>query len=792
MIQERKYQTEAVEALLKKTMKLLDASGDRRRLVFKSPTGSGKTVMSSKMLDELIARLAEEGRDVAVMWIAPNKLHQQSYMSMKNYFSETNVLTPVMYDELDHSADGYIKPGEVLFVNWESIRSDNNVFVRDTENSSSLYDIVERTKEEHHMPLIVVIDEEHMFSSRAAKRSEKVLKNLCPKLEIRISATPNPNSLATADDVYVVPREEVIKEEMIKDGITINAGVSDDAEMVGENAYLLDMAIAKCREIKAAYEKEGAKINPLLLIQLPNDNSESLNDGERAIVDMVKTRLDAEYDISVENGKLAVWLSNEKTDNLPHLSDNNDLTEALLFKQAIALGWDCPRAAVLLIFRDIKSTQFGTQTVGRIMRMPEQHYYTDGILNHGWVYTNLSRDCIVIVKDDMNYITNALLSHRREHLRNVSLTSTYSQYLSADRNRLGPDFKTVLIETFNNAWFKQPVQQSLFDPFGDDDNDNDDDGSGTGFMIDIKRNRKQAERIDNVSFDSHAIKVEMIRDVDITGDVGVTMVDENKRISLTRNVDEQKATLDKFYKSLLGGYEKGAVKTLHSYMDELMEDYLGVFDTEVPGVILYHRNIKKFGAIISRAIAKYTKMIELRRKDRLERSYREYIWNVPEVREYNETTYTENDSKRNHAMLPYMQFNDNSFQERSFEDFLEEYSDCIDWWYKNGDSGKQHYAVPYTKKTGERSLFYVDYVIRMKNGQVFLFDTKGRDSDKDGVEKHNALVEYMASEENKAKNLKGGIIIRQQKDDNWYYSSFPIKNTTDLTGWDAFFPDKYK
>lgn len=75
--------------------------------------------MASKMLDDLTSQLAEEGKEVAVIWIAPNKLHQQSYMSMKNFFSETHVLTPVMYDELDHSVDGYIKSGEVFFVNWE-------------------------------------------------------------------------------------------------------------------------------------------------------------------------------------------------------------------------------------------------------------------------------------------------------------------------------------------------------------------------------------------------------------------------------------------------------------------------------------------------------------------------------------------------------------------------------------------------------------------------------------------------------------------------------------------------
>ncbi|GAH95392.1 unnamed protein product, partial [marine sediment metagenome] len=37
----------------------------------------------------------------------------------------------------------------------------------------------------------------------------------------------------------------------------------------------------------------------------------------------------------------------------------------------IALGWDCPRAQILVLFRDWKSLTFSVQTIGRIMRMPE-------------------------------------------------------------------------------------------------------------------------------------------------------------------------------------------------------------------------------------------------------------------------------------------------------------------------------------------------------------------------------------------------------------------------------------
>lgn len=139
------YQQKAVSELVEKTIGLLSLSGNHHTLVFKAPTGSGKTVMASEMLmrlnDELTERPDAPFTEVAYIWIAPNKLHEQSYFKMKNCFTETKILRPVIYDELDHSIEGYIYPGEILFVNWESINKDNAVMIRETELSASLYDI---------------------------------------------------------------------------------------------------------------------------------------------------------------------------------------------------------------------------------------------------------------------------------------------------------------------------------------------------------------------------------------------------------------------------------------------------------------------------------------------------------------------------------------------------------------------------------------------------------------------------------------------------------------------------
>ena len=118
-------------------------------------------------------------------------------------------------------------------------------------------------------------------------------------------------------------------------------------------------------------------------------------------------------------------------------------------------------SSVLLIFRKIESFTFSAQTVGRILRMPEQRFYQNDMLNRGYVYTNLSKDIIEIVKDDMDYLSS-LHAVRRMNLNNVSLISEYNERTSADRNRLGSDFKKILMETFERNWLVTNFMPSLF------------------------------------------------------------------------------------------------------------------------------------------------------------------------------------------------------------------------------------------------------------------------------------------------------------------------------------------
>jgi type III restriction enzyme len=783
------YQIKAIRELVEKTIDLLKLSGNRKQLIFKAPTGAGKTVMASQMLSDLTTELQSRSdlpyQQVAYIWIAPNKLHQQSYFKMKDFFSETHQLRAVMYDELDHS-EGYIKPGEILFVNWESINKEKNIMVRDTEQSASIFEITRRTQEEHGLPIVVVIDEEHLFWSKTADKSAKVLQQIKPKVEIRISATPKTQS----DYKVTIARESVVAEEMIKKQVLLNPdiyeGYSDEREL---NQHLIHKAFEKRNQLAAFYRQQGANINPLLLIQLPNDTSEAMTVEDTAIAEQVKTYLKEICGIHEDNGKLAIWLSKEKA-NLDDLEQPDNLAEVLLFKQAIALGWDCPRAAVLLIFRKMQSETFTIQTVGRILRMPEQKFYPINALNLGYVYTDISKDRIQIVAEDMDYLNkDALLALRREEIKNVALDSFYSVYKSSDRNRLGPDFKKVLIECFKRNWVLAAAP-ALF-TFGEEDGEIiiiPTTASGDATKSQTISNREKVADI--IRFDVKSINIEIPSDMVMPEEVGI--YDIEKKSKFARTAGELQRIYTEYCREQIGGkFEKvHSTGVLSGYLLEAMEELFELFEQDAMKVILYHLNKPKFTAIIQLALKLYSDQLQAKRKAAKERGYESYKWEVPAERFYKEETHHLVKGVADHALLPFIELNNAFTPEKRFSAFLEKHSDDIKWWYKNGDEGKQHYSVPYTNSKGEMSLFYVDFVVRMKNEQIFLFDTKSEESDSEAPNKHNALLKYMQHPDRAEQNLKGGVIIEDH--DVWYYPNYPITTTSDVTGWDAWFPDEYK
>ena len=508
---------------------------------------------------------------------------------------------------------------------------------------------------------------------------------------------------------------------------------------------------------------------------------------DEIVAEQVKTYLKYMHDITEENGKLAVWLSNEKS-NLAGLEQPDNLAQVLLFKEAIALGWDCPRASVLLIFRKLSSDEFTIQTIGRILRMPEQLHYPNELLNYGYVYTDLAKDKINICSADASYILkDTLVAHRRANLCNVSLKSVYSERPNIERNYLGPDFRKVLYDTATEFWrLEQGAglfsiaelaamrgEDEEYQPLPETDDDT------------INENRRRVKN--SIRLDVKTINIEIPKDVHFQNEVQTLTVDRAKFARTTGEID---GVFLAYIDSKGGQFErKGRTDKIASFLTELIADFFGIYETDAKKVVLYHENRPKFDRLLETALEKYARKRQIAAAQAAAtRIYKEHEWEVPERRVYDAETNHPSEGK-NHALLPFIQLNAASNPEKEFVKFLEANSQYIDWWYKNGDNGKANYAVEYHKgEGGEKALFYVDFVIRMKNGHIYLFDSKSAGSDIFAADKHNALLRYMAENSTTEQPLAGGVILQQGS--NWLYSPLPIENTTDTLNWSSFYPQQ--
>lgn len=89
-MQLKTYQENAIDDLLGRIKRLLGYSGEKK-LVFKSPTGSGKTIMMA----EFMKRLSDD-RDIkhtlSFIWTAPRQLHIQSRGKLEHYFERSRAI----------------------------------------------------------------------------------------------------------------------------------------------------------------------------------------------------------------------------------------------------------------------------------------------------------------------------------------------------------------------------------------------------------------------------------------------------------------------------------------------------------------------------------------------------------------------------------------------------------------------------------------------------------------------------------------------------------------------------
>lgn len=648
----------------------------RQEKTLRAPTGAGKT----EILISVIKKVSEECANVCFVWISIGKgnLDRQSYSKLKMRGIDAD-----LYNQKEK-----VEKGEVLVLNWEKLTKKNNISMRDGEfvNFPKMIDntIAEDRK------IILIIDESH--HSAGTNKSKEIIDVISPSFVLKASATPT-----ISNPHFDVPIEEVIRAGMVKKGFIVNKGVTfngDSPIKIVFCAMLRQFLIIEQKYVEH-------QIQPLFGINV--ENAKGGEDGE-------ETKIVLEYlkqnGYTTENGSVAIWTTNQKV-NLKNIVSFDSPVKFIIFKHAIASGWDCPRMCGMLELRKNMGEAFEIQVLGRTFRMPERRHYGDDDLDCSFIFTNDANFKIGEDVDDCVYLKTTSL---KEDITNLQLPSVYQQKDWEDIQKNDMILDQTVIKKISELKEEGKFQKNF-------------ERGGTILVetpiIDMgddctrrKFNVGESERDDLCRLED---KVN-------------NLISDNLPVGT-----KPKRTIDR--RTFNGPLQRAIEK--HFELEEGREW------EQICCFIINNGDI--FAELIRSSVEEYwrkknTINSQKTRKDN-------YSWQLPKELSYK-------DGLSNFNKWPYKECcpKFDSHLERGFADYLD--SSSVDWWYKNGQHGRENLGL-----LGCESVIYPDFIAK-KGPNTYIFETRDISRDLETTsKKHSAITQYI--NKNKNKNISGGIVVKR-------------------------------
>lgn len=692
-------------------------------IMLKSPTGSGKTII----LLSFIEKFLQNYPNTAFVWLCPGKgnLEEQSKKKMEKYLP--GYITQNLSDAL---RNGFSKKS-TTFINWELVTKKGNKAITDNERKN-LFERIDDARRDN-TDFIIIVDEEH---SNDTKKANDIINSFVAKHIIRTSATLNK---ARNAEYHVIDEADVIDAQLITKAVWVNMDVDGTkSDALTEYKYLISLADKKRKEIAQEYQKIKKDIRPLVIIQMPNNSDDLVQNVEEYLSDLGYT---------YSNKMVSKWLDKSK-ENLDHLEDNNATPVFMIMKQAVATGWDCPRAKILVKLREGMGDVFTIQTIGRIRRMPEHIHYNNELLDYAYIYTfddtfkkglfdEEERAYVpfrVFLKDKCKSFT--LISEKRSDLASnidekIVLKKIYEFY----KEKYGIDGKNA----------KEKLEANGYKLFGNE----------------IETTFHQGKVIKTERADEDLKSFTKRRPVN-THDDGRTKMHGINVIASTLGFDD--AIISRILQILF--LKKKNKRRKYNLIPFSNTEYYAFI---INNVDLLKRDFRESAekTIIQNPLAFTEK----------------HDFHIPKQEIYK--TEINPISKDILHSNSYKEYNESMFIGKStseilFEQWCESNLSFIDWVYKNGDNGINYFSITYQDGLNKVKEFYPDYILKLTDNSTWLIETKGGENshgeskniDKQIENKFNAFKIYCSKH-----NLNWGFV--RDKNTKLYINN--TKYVEDLT-----------
>lgn len=761
------FQKTVIEDLNEAFLRLWKKQGRQLPLVFKSPTGSGKTLTIAHFIRGL-NHLPQWKIDKAFIWITfSDDLAMQSKDKFKEYFENNLENALLTVNDINR---GKLYENDILFLNWQKVVQDNATTRKlklrkpkderfKKESGSYIEEMVEETKKTDR-EIILFVDESHTHKS--TRLAQEIIDLIDPKIIVHITATPNREDIADAAELgsfVSVDREKVVDEGLIKNKILVQTE-EDLKKYKGKDLdeVLLSLGMEKRQELKKELKTLGKDINPLMLIQLPNDDKELIAKGDKTKEEVVSQFLLTK---GIKSRQIAKWFDNKK-ENLDFIADNDSEVDFMLFKQAAGTGWDCPRASVLVMFREIKKETFYTQTVGRILRMAEpqakEDYKNNPNLRIGYLYTNYKRSQVELPDIKKNQIPDRH-AYRKQGIKNIKLQSAYISRIDYGDIPASSKFQDTFMKSMNvsfgitNADLKNmSMTKTKLEK--------------AGVNLSRKLTNSVIANAKFEDFDQMAYEFKK-RGVDVELEMSTNDVEKTFNYFCLMLLKEQTDEQAKYTNvARAWGVFKSAIRVwFHSVLSKDSNYYYRVFVKDIQ-----KGASSKFRPAITKALIDFKPIALNILKDRKKKQEQAEAPVFEISDRYDFTSDYEELPQKLCALDKCFVLKDyrGKDNELNFINYLESKGKKIDWWIKNGNQGKEYFAIKYFNSVdGKEALFYPDFIIRFKNGKIGIFDPK-KDQTATDSETANKAEALALKIKELGKGFVGGIAVFENG--VWYYN----------------------
>lgn len=375
------YQDDAVKNALEifryaeNQLQQVDSLEDQRAIsahngcvLLEAPTGAGKTLMAGLIAETFARSDHRDNAKIVWFWFTPfANLVEQAKSALKRDFSGLNI-RDLSCDRKTYSATS----GDVFVTTWASVAA-RNAETRKLRTSGdlslSLDEFIPELRDAGFR-IGVVVDEAHHSFTKATETVSFYREVMRPEFSLLITATPDDTDVEKfkkAAGLAVIHRIQVSRQNAVDAGLIKEAVKSiaylvpeDQKELVDLSATALEDGWRTHQAIKAQLLEANLRLTPLMLVQVGNTGKA----GETAITEAKQHLLNA----GVPEAAIAWYTADDPNDDLLAVA-RDESKEVLIFKVAVALGFDAPRAFTLVSLRGTKSTDFGIQVVGRILRV---------------------------------------------------------------------------------------------------------------------------------------------------------------------------------------------------------------------------------------------------------------------------------------------------------------------------------------------------------------------------------------------------------------------------------------